>query len=108
MEEVTMSKIINKSEFDQQIKEGVTVVDMYATWCGPCKIMAPAFDAAGEAMKAKASFVKVDIDNDGEVAMRYGVQSVPTMLIFKDGELKDTIVGVVDQKTLEAKVEAIV
>ena len=102
-----MSKVINEAEFNEMIKTGVTVIDMFATWCPPCKIMAPAFDESGEELSGQAKFAKVNIDDDGAVAMKYGVQMVPTILIFKDGELKDRIIGVVSKEQLKSQVEQV-
>lgn len=79
-------KIINKNEFDQVISNGVVMVDFFATWCGPCKMLSPVLEEVAEEVKDAITIVKVDVDQDGDLAMRYGIMSVPTMIIFKDGQ----------------------
>ena len=102
-----MSKVVNGTEFNEMIKTGVSVIDMFATWCGPCKVMAPAFDQAGEALSGQATFAKVNIDDDGDIARKYAVQMVPTILIFKDGDLKDRMVGVSSKDAIIEKVSEV-
>ena len=77
-------KIINKSEFDSVIAQGVVLVDFFATWCGPCKMLSPVLEEVAKEVEEKLDIVKVDVDQDGELAMRFGIMSVPTMIIFKD------------------------
>lgn len=90
-----MSKVLRSSEFHKEVinKEGVVLVDFYADWCGPCKILAPAIEAIGKEMEGKARVYKVDIDESGDIAMRYGIMSIPTVMIFKDGKAVDRMVG---------------
>ena len=75
-------KVINKAEFEQITKEGVVLVDFFATWCGPCKMLAPVLEELAEDMKGKAEIVKVDVDQEGDLAMKFGIMSVPTMIVF--------------------------
>ena len=82
--EVMTMKIINKSEFDSVIAQGVVLVDFFATWCGPCKMLSPVLEEVAKEVEEKLDIVKVDVDQDGELAMRFGIMSVPTMIIFKD------------------------
>ena len=79
-----MARVINTSEFDKAIENGVVVVDFFATWCGPCKMLAPVFDEASQ--EVDATFVKVDIDQSLEIAQRFNITTVPTMMIFKNGQ----------------------
>ena len=90
-----MSKIINTSQFRTSVEEnqGVVVVDFFATWCGPCKMLAPVFEQAGEEMKNDATFLKVDIDQSLELAQQFRISTVPTMMIFKNGKPVETLVG---------------
>ena len=69
-------KVINKAEFEQITKEGVVLVDFFATWCGPCKMLAPVLEELAEDMKGKAEIVKVDVDQEGDLAMKFGIMSV--------------------------------
>ncbi len=75
------------------VARGITVVDCYADWCGPCKMMAPWFDEAARRFAGKAQFAKLDIDRNPQTAMRYHVQSIPTLLVFQDGQLVDRVAG---------------
>lgn len=101
-----MAKVLTINEFNENVKkEGVAIVDFFATWCGPCKMLAPIFEEVGNEMNGQAGFYKVDIDESLELANEYGIQSVPTMLVFKNGEVVDRVVGVVPKASLKAKVE---
>ena len=93
---------INSDQFEAEVEQaGVpVVVDVFAAWCGPCKMVAPVLDALAEEYAGKVKFVKVDVDTSPDVAARFGIRGVPTMLLFKDGELKDTLVGFKPQEEL--------
>lgn len=83
-----------KSEnFDDGIKKGKWIVDFWAPWCGPCKIMSPHFDAAAKDFKGKVNFAKVNIDENYEVANQFSVMSIPTIMFFNDGEVVHVEVG---------------
>ena len=69
------------------------VVDFWAPWCGPCRMVGPEIDKLSERLGAAVKFVKVNIDDNGDLAMKYGVMSIPTMLLFKDGEVVERLVG---------------
>lgn len=99
-------KIINKAEFEQITKEGVVLVDFFATWCGPCKMLSPVLEELAEDVKGKAEIVKVDVDQEGDLAMRFGIMSVPTMIIFKDGEAVKQIMGYQPKQQLLSVLEA--
>lgn len=101
-----MSEIINTNNFETELENGVVVVDFFATWCGPCKMLAPVFEELGNEMNESAKFVKVDIDQNIEIARKFMVSTVPTMMIFKDGKPVDTMVGFMPKDTIKAKVEA--
>lgn len=93
------------SDFNDIIKSSTpTLVDFFATWCGPCKMQAPILDKVKEAVGDAATIIKIDIDRNEELAAKYRVQSVPTIILFKDGEPVWRTVGVQQQALLEAKI----
>jgi thioredoxin 1 len=95
---------LNNTNFDEAISSGTVVVDFWAGWCGPCRMIAPVIDElAGEMPNVK--FTKLNVDEYPEVASRHGVMSIPTLLFFVNGELRDTSVGVVPKAVLAKKLE---
>ena len=102
-----MAKIVNTGNFRGAVEEdkGVVVVDFFATWCGPCKMLATVFESVSEEVR-DAKFVKVDIDESLELAQKFGISTVPTMMIFKDGKVVDKLVGFMPKESLKSKVEA--
>ena len=89
-----MVKHINENEFNAEVlkEDGIVVVDFFATWCGPCKMLAPVLEDVQEAMK-NVKIVKVDIDENPNVASEYKVKNIPTIKVFKNGEEITTNVG---------------
>ena len=100
-----MAKKVNSSEFKSEVLEhkGVVLVDFFATWCGPCKALTPIVDKVSEEMSGKVKIVKVDIDENSALATEYRVMSVPTMKLFKDGEVVETLVGLRPESELRDK-----
>lgn len=94
-----MVKQINSNEFKEVIKEGKVVVDLFATWCGPCKMLSPILDEISEEIKT-TKFYKIDVDDNQDVAREYNVMSIPTVLIFENGELTNKIVGLRSREDL--------
>ena len=84
-----------QENFEQEVLKSsdITIVDFWATWCGPCKMLAPVLEELAEDMKGKAEIVKVDVDQEGDLAMKFGIMSVPTMIVFKNGEAVKQISG---------------
>ncbi len=82
------------------------VLDFWAVWCGPCKAYDPIMNELAEQYDGKAKIGKVDVDNNQQIAINYGIRSIPTVMIFKDGQLKETIVGVIPKNKLEEKLNA--
>ena len=83
-----MSNVIHakEAEFNELIqKEELVLVDFFATWCGPCKMLAPEIEKLADELEGKAKTLKVDVDQEQALAMRYGVQSIPTLIVFKNG-----------------------
>ncbi|NFI51557.1 thioredoxin [Clostridium botulinum] len=100
-----MSKILKVNEFDDAIKEGIVIVDFFADWCGPCKMLAPIFEELEEEMKDKVKFFKVNVDESGELASKFRVFSIPTMIIFKDGKDVSTEVGFLPKEKIKMNLE---
>ena len=97
-----MLKHINSvQEFEEEVKEGLVLVDFFATWCGPCKILAPLLEQLAEE-KPELKILKIDVDEVGPLAARYGIQAIPTLMLFKDGERKDTKLGYQNKNQLLA------
>lgn len=77
---------LTEKDFDEYIKKGNVIVDFWAEWCGPCKMMGPHFAEAAKEMKGKVKFAKVDVDKEGDLAQRFQVMGIPTLIFFKNGE----------------------
>lgn len=84
---------LNQQNFDEITSKGVVLVDFWATWCGPCKMMAPNVEEIATEYKGKVTVGKVDVDECQELATRFGIMSIPTLIVFKDGEKKEVLVG---------------
>lgn len=101
-----MAKIVDSKEFDSYMAgdSGLVLVDFYADWCGPCKMMAPVVDKIGENYAGKAKVIKVNVDNSTDVAARFGIMSIPTFILFKNGKEVKKIIGGVPQEMLETAI----
>lgn len=84
---------LNQQNFDEITSKGVVLVDFWATWCGPCKMMAPNVEEIATEYKGKVTVGMVDVDECQELATRFGIMSIPTLIVFKDGEKKEVLVG---------------
>lgn len=87
--------VVNSENFENEVRKNknIVLVDFYAQWCGPCKMLAPVLEQVGEEVKDKAVIAKLDIDEALDIAKEFNVMSVPTMILFKDGKEVDRIVG---------------
>ena len=90
-------KIINQSDFENEIKEGVVLVDFFATWCGPCRMMGVILEEVDKEIEGKAKIVKIDVDQNQDLARRFGVMSIPTLILFKNGQMVQKSVGVMQK-----------
>ena len=84
------------------------LIDFWAVWCGPCKMIAPIVEEMAAEYDGKAKIGKLDVDSNQQTAIKYGVRSIPTLLLFKDGELKDTIIGAVPKTNIVEKLNLLV
>ena len=96
---------VTDTTFELEIEkaEGLTVVDFWAEWCGPCRAIAPILDQLAVEYAGKAKVTKLDVDTNPKTAMKFGVRSIPTVLFFKDGKVVDTVIGSVPKPALEQK-----
>ncbi len=102
-----MVKIITGAEFEQEVRQSPipVLVDFWAEWCGPCRMMAPVLDEVANELGETLKVVKVNVDEEGELAQRYGVMSIPTLVVFKGGEAVETTVGFQHKKELLSRVQ---
>jgi thioredoxin 1 len=94
-------KMITEDAFESTIKTGVTLVDFYADWCGPCKMITPHLETVAKELEGKASIIKIDVDKAQRVASTYQVTSIPTLILFHNGKEVDRIVGVRNAKDIK-------
>lgn len=102
-------KHITSEQFEAEVVKSQTpvVVDFFATWCGPCKMLSPMLEKTAATMTNEVKFVKVDVDKSGDLAQRFNIQGVPTLIFFKSGKQVDTIVGLPTAGVLKTKIEAL-
>lgn len=86
-------KVLGLKDFDESIKKGIVVVDFFANWCGPCRMMSPILEDIADELGDKVSIYKVDVDESESLARRYGVMSIPTIIIFENGEEREKHIG---------------
>ena len=100
---------LKTNEFDKEVLQSgqPVLVDFSATWCGPCQMMGPVMEKLATEFEGKAKVAKVDIDECSDLAMKYNIMSVPSMLILKNGEIKDQVVGAVPAEHLSEKLNSL-
>ena len=104
-----MSKYIEltSENFEATTKEGVALVDFWAPWCGPCRMIAPVIEELAADFDGKAAICKINTDEQQELASQFGVRSIPTILIMKNGEVVETMVGAASKQAFADKINAI-
>ena len=103
---ISMVKSLTDKNFVEETKDGVVLVDFWATWCGPCRMLSPVIEQLHNEFEGKAVVAKVDVDNNQQVSLEYGIRSIPTLLIFKNGEVVDKIVGLSPKEVIAEKLSA--
>ena len=102
-----MAKVATNTNFNELLEDGkLVIVDFWAVWCGPCRMLSPLLDEVEEEMADKITVVKVNVDDADEIAMRYRIMNIPTLLFFKNGQLVDKSVGAMPKNLLVDKINA--
>jgi len=93
-------KHLTGANFEELTSKGIVLVDFWATWCGPCRMLGPVLDQVAEEMGDDVMIGKINVDEEQDLAVKFGVRSIPAMFILKDGEIRESFVGVKDKATL--------
>lgn len=99
-----MTVALTKDNFTQSVENGVSLVDFWAPWCGPCKMQLPIVDELSTELEGQATIAKINVDEEPELASQFGVMSIPTLILFKDGQPVDKMVGLQSKDALKAKI----
>ncbi|OHB59553.1 MAG: thioredoxin [Planctomycetes bacterium RBG_13_46_10] len=91
---------VDSHEFEKVVSEGITLVDFWAPWCGPCKMQGPVLDAVAKKIGGKAKIVKANVDKVSDAADKFGVRAIPTLVLFKDGQEMQRFIGMQSEGTL--------
>ena len=102
-----MALSLNKDNFEKSIANGVALVDFWAEWCGPCKMQLPIIEEFSGEMEGKATIGKVNVDEELELAQSFGIQSIPTLILFKDGKPVKKLVGLHSKESLYEEVNQV-
>ena len=103
------AQAVTDSDFEGQVEQqpGLTVVDFWATWCGPCRMIAPVVEEVAKQYEGKVKVAKVDVDNNVRIATKYDIRSIPALYIFKGGKVVDTILGAVPKSKLTTALDGV-
>ncbi len=100
-----MAVVVTKDNFKDTVAEGVSLLDFWAPWCGPCKMQLPIVEELSGELQGTATIAKVNVDEEPELASQFGVMSIPTLILFKDGQPVDKLVGLQSKAALQAKIQ---
>lgn len=100
---------ITQDVFQKEVLEhqGLVVVDFWAPWCGPCRVLSPIIEELAEELQGKVKVAKVNVDENGEIASQYNVMGIPTIIFFKNGQMVDQHVGVLQKEDLKKKIDGL-
>ncbi|EXX85499.1 thioredoxin [Paenibacillus darwinianus] len=100
-----MAVTLTKENFSKSIESGVALVDFWAPWCGPCKMQLPIVEELSTELQGQATIGKINVDEEPELASQFGVMSIPTLILFKDGQPVDKMVGLQSKDALKTKIK---
>jgi len=100
---------VNENNYEKEVKDSKlpVIIDFWAEWCGPCRMIAPVFEELSEDFEGKLKFAKVNIDENNSIANEYGVRSIPTLVLIKDGKEINRITGFLPKPALKSKIESL-
>ncbi|MFC4777905.1 thioredoxin [Paenibacillus sp. GCM10023252] len=101
-----MAVALTKENFSASVESGVSLVDFWAPWCGPCKMQLPIVEELATELEGTATIAKINVDEQPELASQFGVMSIPTLILFKDGQPVDKMVGVQSKDSLKNKIQS--
>ena len=98
---------LTPANFEEVTKDGVSMVDFWAPWCGPCRMIAPVIDELAGDFEGKANICKVNTDEEQDLAVKYGIRSIPTIIFMKNGEVVDQLIGATSKQALTDKINSL-
>ncbi len=102
-----MEQIATNTNFSELVGQGTALVDFWATWCGPCRVLGPTVDEIANEYEGRVTVVKCNVDDCEDIAVEYGIRNIPTLIFFKDGQPVDKLVGAVPKSEITGKLDAI-